>query len=211
MHSFLSQILFVFSIGIFLACSTSSTDKRIFTNENQEYPFNDSTNHIPFKCEIETPTCTDSACYGTYRGVEFIPSKYIELLGLNGTDVAHQYSNKISKYVGDKLKQLYRDSLYSRVDFRRIKMTTRGMNSDSSIVEYFIYIPFKRVPKHLATTAFDHCGGWGHKPELKKRIYDLTHSPENIVKNKRLWISKLMKTKEGLEEYWIQWQHSAYQ
>jgi hypothetical protein len=143
-----------------------------------------------------------------YRGVEFVSERYIDRLDLNGTDVAHQYSNKMCEYVGNKLKQLYRDTLYSKVDFSRIRISTKGMNSN--YVEYKVYIPFKRVPKSQAMTAFDHCGGWGHKPELKKRKFDLLSSPNKIVKNRRLWISRLFKTKEGLQEYWIQWQHSDY-
>jgi hypothetical protein len=170
----------------------------------------DSSSFLPFTCIIDTPTCTDSACFGTYRGVEFVAEKYIKKLRLNGTDVAHQYSNKIAEYVGKKLKQLYRDSLYSRVNFRKIKMQTKGMGDGDDYVEYFIYIPFERVPKQLAMTAFDHCGGWGHKPDLKQRIRALIHHPSKVVRNKRLWISRLMKTKEGLQEYWIQWRHRDF-
>lgn len=188
----------------------NSGNKQVFAGENQDQLFLDSSHNLPFKCIIDTPYCTDSACSGTYRGVEFVSERYIAQLRLNGTDVAHQYSNKMCEYVGKKLKQLYRDSLYSKVDFNRIKISTRGMNGDSNEVEYKVYIPFKRVPKNQAMTAFDHSGGWGHKPELKKRKHDLLSSPKKIVKNRRLLISRLFRTKEGLEEYWIQWQHTDY-
>lgn len=195
---------------LFVLSCESNGNKQIFTSENQEQLVLDSSHNLPFTCIIDTPFCSDSACSGMYRGVEFVSERYIDRLELNGTDVAHQYSNKMCEYVGNKLKQLYRDSLYSKVDFNGIRISTKGMNGDSNYVEYKVYIPFKRVPKSQATTAFDHSGGWGHKPELKKRKFDLLSSPSKIVKNRRLWISKLFKTKEGLQEFWIQWQHSAY-
>lgn len=188
----------------------SNANKQMYASENQDEMFLDSSHNLPFTCIIDTPYCTDSACSGMYRGVEFVSERYIDRLDLNGTDVAHQYSNKMCEYVGKKLKQLYRDSLYSKVDFNHIRISTEGMNGDSNYVEYKIYIPFKRVPKNQAMTAFDHSGGWGHKPELKKRKHDLLSSPSKIVKNKRLWVSRLFRTKEGLEEYWIQWQHTEY-
>jgi len=205
------SIILVFgSLMVFAYSCGDKGNKQIYTDGNQEQMILDSSHNLPFTCVIDTPFCTDSACSGMYRGVEFISPRYIERLDLNGTDVAHQYSNKMCEYVGNKLKQLYRDSLYSKVDFNRIRVSTIGMNGDSNYVEYKVYIPFKRVPKSQAMTAFDHCGGWGHKPELKKRKFDLLYSANKIVKNRRLWISRLFRTKEGLQEYWIQWQHSDF-
>ncbi|WP_343604434.1 hypothetical protein [Fluviicola sp.] len=203
-------IVYGLAIGLFFSCSGKNGANRDFTDESQDELVLDSTSNLPFICVIDTPACTDSACSGMYRGVEFVSDRYIDRLKLNGTDVAHQYSNKMCEYVGKKLKQLYRDSLYSKVDMAKIRVSTEGMNSGEDYVEYKVYIPFKRVPKSQAMTAFDHCGGWGHKPELEKRKRDLLFSPNKIVKNRRLWISKLYRTKEGLQEYWIQWQHSDW-
>lgn len=166
---------------------------------------------ITFKCIIDTPICNETGCYGVYRGVEFIHPKYIEQFQLNGTDVAHQYSNKMAAYVGKKLKQLYLEGNYSKVDFNRIRMSTTGMGSGYNYVEYYVEIPFKKVPKEQAMTAFDHCGGWGHVPDLKQRKIDLLKSPNTVVKNRKLFISRLFITKEGLQEYWIQWRHMDYQ
>ncbi|MDR0803123.1 hypothetical protein [Fluviicola sp.] len=202
--------VYLMLIILLVSCGGKTGKNRDFADGSQEEPVSDSTLRIPFTCIIGTPVCTDSACYGMYRGVEFISERYIDRLKLNGTDVAHQYSNKMCEYVGNKLKQLYRDSLYSKVDLTKIRMSTEGMKGDGNYVEYKVYIPFRRVPKSQAMTAFDHCGGWGHKPELEKRKHDLIFSPNKIVKNRRLWISKLYKTKEGLQEYWIQWQHSDW-
>lgn len=201
---------YLVTVVLLASCGGKSGANRDFTNESQDQLVLDSSSNLPFVCVIDTPTCTDSACYGMYRGVEFVSERYIDRLKLNGTDVAHQYSNKMCEYVGKKLKQLYQDSLYSKVDMTKIRVSTQGMNSGEGYVEYKVYIPFKRVPKSQAMTAFDHCGGWGHKPELEKRKHDLIFSPSRIVKNRRLWISKLYRTKEGLQEYWIQWQHSDW-
>ncbi len=197
-------------VGLQLACSSPVKE----TNRSSRgSSFNDSLtgDSISFVCIIDTPLCTDAGCIGTYKGVEFIHPDFIEKFGLNGTDVAHQYSNKMCAYVGQKLKDLYQAGLYSKVDFSKIKMQTIGMSKGRNYVEYRLEIPFKRVPKEQATTAFDHCGGWGHKPEIKKRKFDLLNGSNKIVKNRILWVSKLFKTKEGLEEYWIQWQHTDYQ
>lgn len=166
---------------------------------------------LPFVCIIDTPVCDEHACKGTYRGVEFVAEQYQERLHLNGTDVAHQYSNKMCEYVGKQLKQLYLEGKYSKVDFRHIRMSTKGMGDGDDYVEVELFIPFKRVAKSKAMTAFDHSGGWGHQPEIIKRKFDLLHSKSHIVKNNRLFISKLFKTKEGLQEYWIQWQHRDFQ
>lgn len=166
---------------------------------------------LPFVCIIDTPYCDTTGCRGSYFGPEFIGEEYIERLHLNGTDIAHQYSNKMCEYVGKQLKKLYQEGKYSKVDFSGIVMKTEGMGEEGNFVKVTIAIPFKRVPKEQATTAFDHSGGWGHTPELKKRKFTLLHSPNKIVKNYRLQVSRLMKTPEGLQEYWIQWQHSEYQ
>ncbi|WP_298539696.1 hypothetical protein [uncultured Aquimarina sp.] len=77
--------------------------------------------------------CTEKGCSGTYTGPEFI----------NGKDIAHQFSNKMSQAVGNKLKELYHDNKYKRVDFSSIKMTTEGMGSGKVI--YHLLIPFTSV------------------------------------------------------------------
>jgi hypothetical protein len=144
--------------------------------------------------EIE---CTENGCSGTYTGPEFI----------NGEDIAHQLSNKISGSVGDKLKELYLEKKYRKVDFSKIKMTTEGMGSGEVI--YKIYIPFASVDsKCEAYTSFDHVGGWNHKPALERRKNEL----QNVtLRGHVLNISHLIKTPEGLQEYWIQWRNKKIQ
>ena len=115
-------------------------------------------NHPAKNSEKLEITCTDDACEGAYVGAEFV----------DGSDVAHQFSNEMSKEVGDQLKEFYRKGQYMKVDFSTIQMSTVGMGTGT--VRYKLRIPFKRVrDKCQAYTSFDHVGGWNHTPELNAR------------------------------------------
>ena len=147
--------------------------------------------------ESDIITTSDTGCYGTYRGAEFI----------NGSDVAHQFSNKMCSVVGDHLKKLYNEGKYSKVDFLQIEMTTKGMGSGT--VAYYLHIPFVRVKaKCDAYTSFDHVGGWNHTPALATRKRQLSAA---LMKGEKLDISPLIITKEGLQEYWFQWKNKVTQ
>ncbi len=142
-------------------------------------------------------SCSASECTGFYEGPEFI----------NGSDVAHQLSNKISEVVGDKLKELYKSEIYSKVDFSSIIMTTKGMDSGS--VEFRIVVPFLIVKERCeAYTSFDHVGGWNHSPALESRKKQLC---KLLLPGENLAISDLVTTPEGLQEYWIQWKNKTTQ
>lgn len=151
------------------------------------------------------PTCNENGCYGTYVGAEFT----------NNGDVAHQYSNTITKEVGKKLKELFKSGTYVKVDMDGIRMSTKGMGSGN--VVYKVIIPFIGVSNECdAMTGFAHVGGWGHTPALSARKSEiLSYIPsgktQNQVVDNQLDVSDLTKTKEGLEEYWIQWRHRDYQ
>ena len=141
--------------------------------------------------------CTDNDCFGQYEGPEFI----------EGSDIAHQFSNKMSAAVGDKLKELFNAGEYSKVDFDNIIMTTEGMGSGNVI--YYLKIPFERVNAPCdAYTSFDHVGGWNHAPALEARKKQLKNA---LMKNQELDISDLKTTAEGLQEYWIQWKNKTTQ
>ncbi len=141
--------------------------------------------------------CTDRRCEGAYIGPEF----------KNGSDVAHQFSNKMAAKVGDQLKLLYNEGKYSKVDFKNIEMTTKGMGSGT--VEYSLIISFKTVKDSCqAYTSFDHVGGWNHAPELASRKKQLS---QLLLKGENLDISDLKTTPEGLQEYWIQWKNKEVQ
>lgn len=142
-------------------------------------------------------SCSDTGCEGTYTGAEFI----------NGSDIAHQFSNTMSGRVGDKLKELYDTGKYSKVNFSKITMTTKGMGSGNVI--YTLTIPFIAVTeKCKAYTSFDHVGGWNHKPSLSSRKIGLR---KVLMDGHTLDISELKTTPEGLQEYWIQWKNKIKQ
>jgi hypothetical protein len=142
-------------------------------------------------------TCTDSSCFGKYIGKEFV----------NGSDIAHQFSNKMSKAVGDKLKELYTNGKYSKVDLANIHMSTKGMGTGT--VTYELNIPFVSVSnKCEARTSFDHSGGWNHSPAIKTRKERLL---KVVLPGDSLDISPLKTTPEGLQEYWIQWRNNEIQ
>ncbi|WP_273446167.1 hypothetical protein [Neolewinella agarilytica] len=179
-RSILPTYLIVFFFGTLIlgSCGEISSAKEFTNNSNQI-------------------TCTNTSCQGTYTGPEFI----------NGSDVAHQFSNKMSAAVGDKLKELYDKKQYSKVDFAGITMSTEGMGSGEVIYE--LKIPFLRVnSKCEAYTSFDHVGGWNHAPELQKRKKQLAPA---LMTGDELDISDLKRTKENLQEYWIQWRNKGRQ
>ncbi|MFK7782554.1 hypothetical protein [Psychroserpens sp.] len=145
----------------------------------------------------DTVDCNGDGCEGLYRGPEFVGS----------SDIAHQFSNKMSGKVGNKLKELYNLGEYSKVDFSKIKMSTVGMGS--GIVAYELKIPFEKVKdKCSAYTSFDHVGGWNHKPALARRKEELK---DVLMEGQVLHISELKTTPEGLQEYWIQWKNKKVQ
>lgn len=205
------KFFFLIALGCLCVYSISCSHP---TGKREGFSFSDpedTTTRVieRYRYFIDTPVCTDEGVSGVYKGVEFVDWEYARKLNLTGRDIAHNYSNFICKYVGDHLKELYRQGKYSKVDLRHIRMSTLGMGDGDRYVEYRIYIPLIRVSKRKAMTGFDHSGGWGHAPDLKKRKKDLLNG--KIVKHKKLLISPLCKTPEGLEEYWIQWQHTALQ
>ena len=106
------------------------------------------------------------------------------------------------------LKTSFEKSLLNKkVDFKAIKMTTAGMGSGT--VNYTLTIPFMAVnSKCEAFTSFDHVGGWNHQPALERRKKELKHV---TLEGQKLEISELKQTKEGLQEYWIQWKNKNLQ
>lgn len=143
--------------------------------------------------QINEIECSDSGCKGVYNGSEFI----------NGSDVAHQFSNHMSAKVGNQLKALYTNGKYVKVDLRNIVMTTKGMDNRGD-VDYLLEIPFVTVSDSCeAFTAFDHRGGWSHKI-TKSSVLETFKNKDNVT------LSEL-NTPEGLQEFWIQWRHEKWQ
>lgn len=158
----------------------------------------------------ETPVCTESGCSGKYTGPEW--SK-------NCSDIAHQYSNVITKAVAAKLKELYNSGNYVKVDLDNIKLSATSVNNkcNQNQTTYSVIIPFIKVSNKCdARTGFAHVGGWGHTPELQNRKMEIwgyipPGKSRNTVVDNLLDVSQLTKTQTGLEEYWIQWKHWDYQ
>ena len=145
--------------------------------------------------------CTDSFCKVNYSGPEFTIHKG-EII-----DTAHRMSNLISGEVGKKLKSLFDKKKYTKVDLKKIRMTSIDMDNLGS-VKLEIFIPFKRVKNPCeARTGFDHSGGWDHDPEIEERKKQLL----GIALCEELEISPLIKTPENFQEYWIQWKHKEFQ
>ena len=145
--------------------------------------------------------CNDSFCKVNYSGPEFTIHKG-EII-----DTAHRMSNLISGEVGKKLKILFNNKKYAKVDLKKIRMTSIDMDNLGS-VKLEIFIPFKRVQNLCeARTGFDHSGGWDHDPEIEIRKKDLS----GIAVCKEVEISPLIKTPENFQEYWIQWKHKEFQ
>ncbi|MBC2846089.1 hypothetical protein [Winogradskyella flava] len=158
---------------------------------------NTQNNSITNQSKDNNVVCTENGCKGTYHGKEFIKN----------SDIAHQFSNTMSAKVGDQLKVLYKTGNYSKVDFANIVMTTEGMGSGT--VTFHLSIPFIKVNKKCeAYTSFDHVGGWNHAPALKERKIQLKDA---VMKGHKLDISDLKTTKQGLQEYWIQWKNKVTQ
>lgn len=161
------------------------------------WAFKSDENHVPTSAQDAEVTCTDSNCFGSYIGPEFI----------EGDDIAHQFSNTMSREVGDQLKKLYRAQKYCKVDFQNVQMSTKGMGTGT--VTYKLNIPFVKVEEPCnAKTSFDHVGGWNHPPALEQRKKQLQKA---LLKGDSLDISPLFVTKEGLQEYWIQWRNKEVQ
>jgi hypothetical protein len=145
--------------------------------------------------------CNDSFCKVNYSGPEFTIHKG-EII-----DTAHRMSNLISGEVGKKLKSLFDNKKYAKVDLKKIRMTSIDMDNLGS-VKLEIFIPFKRVQNLCeARTGFDHSGGWDHDPAIEKRKKQLL----GIAVCEQLEISSLIKTPENFQEYWIQWKHKEFQ
>ena len=161
----------------------------------------------------ESPICSNTGCKGTYTGPEFE----------TGNDIAHDYSNVITKAVAAKLKELYKSGDYVKVNFDGIKLSTKGMGTGN--VVYEVEMPFESVNNKCdARTGFAHVGGWGHPGAgVNKRKDELFNdsTKDSTGKSVRtnpvvgtindMETSKKTSTPEGLIEYWIQWKHSSLQ
>jgi hypothetical protein len=137
---------------------------------------------------------------GSYNGPEFVSEAEAKRLGIKGTDVAHQFSNRMSEAVAETLREHAAAGRPIRADLQKIRLETKDMNRVGDVM-YTITVPFVEVPRAQAATHFDHRGGWGHEGEdvdaWRKRLRERYGvEPE---------CSPTMRTPEGLVETWCQW------
>ena len=203
-----ASIISAFSSCFFLFLNSSCTPNK----EDSSVPKEADDKTIPsttlensvFTSDIKIDI-SDSLLFFSYKGPEFIM--------YNGemNDTAHRLSNLAAKITGLELKKLHKEGKFRKVDLNHIVMTTLGMDNKDT-VHYTIKIPLIRVKKKCdAYTSFDHSGGWDHAPDLKRRLKDLKNPERTTIFCKSLQVSKLFKTKENLQEYWIQWKNKALQ
>lgn len=141
--------------------------------------------------------CSEDKCTGTYRGSK---KEFVE-------NMSYKISNSISIRVGQELKDFFKAGLYKKVDLNHISMTSHASGPD--LIEYKIIIPFVIVKgKCDAYTSFDHVGNWKKLPALDQRKKALETV---LLPGQSLDISELKKTKDGYQEYWIQWKNRELQ
>ncbi len=94
--------------ALLLACSGGNSKSRInnFQSHSSEIRQGKLSKAPVFNYQIDTPICTDNGCTGKYAGVEFVNEEHQFKLGLTGTDIAHNYSNLMCKYVGKKAETI---------------------------------------------------------------------------------------------------------
>ena len=143
--------------------------------------------------------------YGTYKGLEFVDTGDVMY-----NDVAHQFSNFVADTLGKFLKASYKAGNYYSIDFKKTKITTKGMDMKDTVV-YCINMAFKKTDKCGASTGIEHCGSWGGQEDdlLKKRL-DETIQKLAAISIGRPKTCKYV-TKEKFKEYWIQFKHKNYQ
>ena len=198
--SIFSAVFLIYS----LSCSSSDSNSTKVSSK-KEAPFTKTLSDTPkFNAEVKTEI-TDNYLFFSYKGPEFA------IVNGQMNDTAHRLSNYAARITGEQLKKLFAEKIYSKVDLTKIVMITKGMDNKDS-VHYTLKIPLIRVKSACAAyTSFDHSGGWNHPPDIKQRIKDLNKPGKSSIYCNSLKISKLYKTKENLQEFWLQWKNNTLQ
>lgn len=187
------------SLLLFVECNTTNNkqNKRKIKEEERKSEIKRKPNY--------SVTIDQNGLYGTYKGLEFVDTGDVMY-----NDVAHQFSNFVADTLGKFLKASYKAGNYYSIDFKKTKITTKGMDMKDTVV-YCINMVFKKTDKCGASTGIEHCGSWGGQADLllKKRL------DETVLHLAPLCIGrpKTYKyvTDEKFKEYWIQFKHKNYQ
>jgi hypothetical protein len=194
-----TYLIALISLLLFVECNTTNNKqhKRKIQEEERKSELKRKPNY--------SVTIDQNGLYGTYKGLEFVDTGDVMY-----NDVAHQFSNFVADTLGKFLKASYKASNYYSIDFKKTKITTKGMDMKDTVV-YCINMIFKKTDKCGASTGIEHCGSWGGQADdlLKKRL------DETITNLAPLCIGrpKTYKyvTDEKFKEYWIQFKHKNYQ
>ena len=194
-----TYLIALISLLLFVECNTTNNkqNKRKIKEEERKSEIKRKPNY--------SVTIDQNGLYGTYKGLEFVDTGDVMY-----NDVAHQFSNFVADTLGKFLKASYKAGNYYSIDFKKTKITTKGMDMKDTVV-YCINMVFKKTDKCGASTGIEHCGSWGGQADdlLKKRL------DETVTNLAPLCIGrpKTYKyvTDEKFKEYWIQFKHKNYQ
>jgi hypothetical protein len=180
-------------------CTTETNDKSTkVLGKNQSMETEEE--KIP-KPKYDSIRISDTGLIGYFKGPEFDEDG----------DIGHQFSNTVAKIVGQYLKEAYTNERYLKVNFNKLKITTKGLDQKDS-VHYIMEMPFLKVSKCKAFTGIEHCGSWNDQPMiiLDERMTELTTNLKSKYSVGKME-QKFIRTPEGLVEYWIQFKHKDYQ
>ena len=194
-----TYLIALISLLLFVECNTTNNKqhKRKIQEEERKSELKRKPNY--------SVTIDQNGLYGTYKGLEFVDTGDVMY-----NDVAHQFSNFVADTLGKFLKASYKAGNYYSIDFKKTKITTKGMDMKDTVV-YCINMTFKKTDKCGASTGIEHCGSWGGQEDdlLKKRL-DETIQKLAAISIGRPKTCKYV-TKEKFKEYWIQFKHKNYQ
>ena len=194
-----AYLIALISLLLFVECNTTNNKqhKRKIQEEERKSELKRKPNY--------SVTIDQNGLYGTYKGLEFVDTGDVMY-----NDVAHQFSNFVADTLGKFLKASYKAGNYYSIDFKKTKITTKGMDMKDTVV-YCINMVFKKTDKCGASTGIEHCGSWGGQEDdlLKKRL-DETIQKLAAISIGRPKTCKYV-TKEKFKEYWIQFKHKNYQ
>jgi len=194
----MKRISFLILLGLMLwQCKNNTKEKNESHSSFEENQTNKKKTAAP---KYDSIRINMDGFTGYYRGPEFNEEG----------DIAHQFSNKAAKVIGEFLKESYRAKNYLKVHIQGIKITTQGLDQEDSVY-YSLSIPFQQANPCTAHTGIEHCGSWNYQPKLflNQRLERQKKALQTISKGKMN--CKLFVTPEGFQEYWIFFKHLTYQ
>jgi hypothetical protein len=194
-----TYLIALISLLLFVECNTTNNkqNKRKIQEEERKSETKIKPNY--------SVTIDQNGLYGTYKGLEFVDTGDVMY-----SDVAHQFSNFVADTLGKFLKASYKAGNYYCIDFKKTKITTKGMDMKDTVV-YCINMALKKTDKCGASTGIEHCGSWGGQKDdiLKKRLDEALQKLAAISIEKPKTCKYV--TDEKFKEYWIQFKHKNYQ